>query len=91
MGWVKTCPCLLFGTLACSGPVEADHCGDRGLGQKSLDRDCVPLCTKHHRERTDVTGYFAGYDAATMRVWRHQAIDVTHRLAERCGVEVPDC
>lgn len=28
--------------------VEAAHVGHRGLGQKSNDRETIPLCTHHH-------------------------------------------
>lgn len=91
MAWVKSTPCLLCSTGACEGPTEADHAGDRALGRRSLDRDCVPLCTKHHRERTDLRGYFAGFDAARMREWRHAAVARVQDTARACGVVVPDC
>lgn len=28
---------------------EAAHVGERGLGQKSSDRESLPLCVEHHR------------------------------------------
>jgi len=31
--------------------VEAAHIGRRGLGQKSSDREAIPLCSAHHREQ----------------------------------------
>lgn len=58
---VKELPCALAGVVGagpCSGEVEADHAGERGLGQKSDDNTVVPLCTGHHRDRTDGRGYF---------------------------------
>lgn len=91
MGWVKTLPCLLAHVGGCEGVVEADHAGDRGVGQKAPDRTCVPLCTRHHWERTNMKGYFKAYDAPMMRDWRHTMIDRVHRLAAAHGVTVPDC
>lgn len=32
---------------------EAAHTGPRGLGQKSPDEQCIPLCPDHHRHRRD--------------------------------------
>src|SRR4051812_40559530 len=62
---VKTLPCM-FATAAwgppCKGPIEADHAGQRPFGRKCNDDEAVPLCQKHHRERTDYTGPFAGFD-----------------------------
>ena len=74
MAWVNGQSCLLAHLGDCAGPIEADHCGDRGLGQKAPDSTCVPLCTKHHRERTDMRGAFGGFDAEGMRLWRRWAV-----------------
>lgn len=80
MLWVKHLPCvvpILIGDdlwTPCAGPIEADHCGDRGLGQKADDRSAAPLCRGHHRERTDMRGTFKDFTAATMREFRHAAI-----------------
>lgn len=61
----------------CSGPVEADHAGDRGLGQKADDSTCIPLCRGHHRERTDHTGTFSPLTRDEARAWRTAAIERT--------------
>jgi len=46
--FVRSLPCTVPG---CRGRyVEAAHTGPRGLGQKSSDRSCIPLCVKHHRD-----------------------------------------
>src|SRR5260370_32165269 len=39
-------PCCVCGK---SWGVEASHTGPRGLGQKSSDESCIPLCWIHHR------------------------------------------
>ena len=74
MMWVKSLPCLLRGFSPCSGVVEADHAGDRAFGQKADDRTCIPLCTRHHRERHDSMGLFRGRTKEWKREWRHAAI-----------------
>lgn len=53
----------------CLGRVEADHAGARPLGRKASDDTAIPMCQRHHRERTDATGYFKGWGAARMRMW----------------------
>ena len=62
---------------ACSGPVEADHMGERGMGQKASDDTCVPMCQGHHRERHDHAGTFRPLVKAELRAWRAQAIERT--------------
>ena len=88
MGWVKLQPCFLAHHGGCGGTIEADHCGDRGLGQKATDETCVPLCTTHHRQRTDMRGLFTDFTAAEMRDWRYWAIARTQAAYARyCGVD----
>ena len=77
MGWVKTLPCLLART-ECSGTIEADHTGmDSPMGQKAPDDTCVPLCSRHHRDRHDGLGFFRGQTREVRREWRLWAIDKT--------------
>lgn len=63
----------------CTGKVEADHAGARGLGQKSDDRECIALCEQHHRERTDHAGAFKALDRLAARAWKLDAIAATQR------------
>jgi hypothetical protein len=49
MLWIKTLPCAVCGWTGS----EAAHTGPRGLGQKSLDEQCIPLCPDHHRHNRD--------------------------------------
>lgn len=49
MRWIKTLPCAICGRRG----VEAAHTGPRGLGQKSPDESCIPLCAEHHRTGRD--------------------------------------
>lgn len=64
----------------CEGAVEADHAGERPFGRKADDDTAIPLCRKHHRERTDYTGAFRGYTAVSMRLWCDWAISLTRAL-----------
>jgi hypothetical protein len=50
LAFVRTHPCISCGK---EGPSEADHVGPRGVGQKTSDYRCVPLCSACHRWRTD--------------------------------------
>jgi hypothetical protein len=56
-------------TSRCQGRIEADHAGERPFGQKCPDSETIPMCQKHHRERTDLRGAFKGWSAQAMRVW----------------------
>jgi hypothetical protein len=49
MRWIKTLPCAVCGRMG----AEAAHTGPRGLGQKSPDESCIPLCAEHHRTGRD--------------------------------------
>lgn len=72
MAWVRIQPCCarVFSHLTlCRGPIEADHAGRRGVGQKADDRTCIPLCRQHHRERTDFSGAFKEWSGTRMRLW----------------------
>lgn len=83
MGWVKLQPCLLADEGGCEGVVEADHAGERGLGRKAPDDTCIPLCTGHHRHRTDYSGPFRGWTGVQMRAWLNDAIERTRARFER--------
>lgn len=83
MGWVKTRPCLLRTIGPCSGVVEADHAGERGLGQKAPDNTCIPLCSSHHLDRHACTGFFRGLPRDWKRRWRRAAIAHTQHRYRR--------
>jgi hypothetical protein len=67
----------------CTGRVEADHAGERGIGQKADDRTCIPLCTRHHRERTDHSFSFKFLVRDELRAWRAEAITRTQTAWEQ--------
>lgn len=85
MKWIKRRPCCarILAETTCYGPVEADHAGKRGVGQKADDRTCIPLCRKHHQERNDFHGAFKTWNHDQMRQWldanieRHQTMYAT--------------
>lgn len=101
MGWTKLQPCSVrlfpppFYTSSagamkvtpCSGEVEADHLGARGLGQKADDDTCAPMCTGHHRERTDHSGTFRPFNRDDGRNWR--AVVIAYTQAEWASRETP--
>lgn len=74
---VKTLPCLARDLSECSGPTEADHAGRRPMGRKCSDRETVPLCSLHHRQRTDFSGPFKSWNGLQMRAWLDEAILTT--------------
>ena len=70
----------------CSGRVEADHCGPRGVGQKSDDRLTIPMCHAHHMARHDFSGPFKTYDQKAMRLFVAKALVETQIAARELGV-----
>lgn len=81
MAWIRRQPCIVRSLppdpnrlTPCSGRVEADHLGSRGIGRKADDRTCAPLCQQHHRERTDHSGAFRELGQLELRAWRDQAL-----------------
>jgi hypothetical protein len=81
--WVKKQPCVARSMSPCEGEVEADHAGKRGLGQKCSDRETIPLCTLHHRQRTDFSGPFKNWNRDEMRGWLDHWIHYTQLEHER--------
>ena len=93
MLWVKRQPCivsvLLYDTYPprgmvalCTGEVQADHAGRRGVNQKADDTTCIPLCKKHHGHRSDFTGVFRGWTQEHMRHFLASAIKHTQQQHE---------
>ena len=87
MGWVKTLPCCLrrerdAGPCSSGGRTwsEADHAGERAGFRRADDDTCIPLCSRHHMDRTIRRGYFAGRPWAWMRAWCDEQIAYTQRL-----------
>lgn len=67
----------------CSGRIDPDHTGSRGMGQKADDRTCISICRHHHRCRADFTGPFRGWDQAQMREWmERQVISHNHEYTQ---------
>lgn len=61
----------------CGGVVEADHTGQRPVGRKASDDTAIPMCSVHHRQRTDYSGVFRGYTGPLMRTWCDEMIERT--------------
>ncbi len=91
LGIVHTLPCWLAATdkrHRCQGPMEADHAGRRGMGQKSHDHEAIPLCQRAHRQRTDWAGIFRPWGKERMRRWLEDGIAWT-RAQLALGVPAP--
>lgn len=88
---VKRLPCAVranypdskHGATPCFGRVEADHMGMRAVGRKADDNTCVPLCWRHHHERTDHSGSFKHLTRDELRTWRADAIERTRTEVNR--------
>lgn len=63
----------------CTGRVEADHAGRRGVKQKAADSTCIPMCTAHHDQRGNFSGVFKHFKQADMRRWLLAAIENTRQ------------
>lgn len=94
MLWVKTLLCSVVEEWPdvdyipdpCSGVIEADHVGARGIGQKSSDRETIPMCSHHHRARHAARGEFQDISRERMREWKAAAVRRTQTLwAEHNG------
>ena len=96
---VKTFPCVVPTLLSpgwlferddptlCSGPVQADHVGRRGISQKGDDRKAISICRQHHYERENFSGTFKHYDQEMMRGFLRDALELTDkRIAARDAV-----
>ena len=61
--FIKSLPCV-----ACLRRwwVDPCHTGPHGVGQKSCDMTCIPLCRKHHQE----------YDAAPVKFAARYKLDI---------------
>lgn len=91
---------ILEAHLTCEGPIQCDHAGNRftdGNGKRAHDRTCIPMCRKHHEQRTNAggtknqAGIFFGFGAEQVRIWSNEAIKIHHNCARLAGVEIPNC
>lgn len=88
---VKELPCRARRLSACDGPVEADHEGRRGLGQKCSDRETAPLCKLHHLQRETFSGPFSNWHHDEMRAWLDENIRETQAtVGLRFALRQPD-
>lgn len=97
MLFVKTLPCAVRDGVPwathhtpCSSVVEADHAGARGVGRKASDDTVIPLCSQHHRERTDHSGTFKHATQAELREWLSKQIAETRGLYECAREDTSD-
>ena len=95
MGWIKQQRCAIGMMLApgvlfrfpCNGPIEADHAGRRGLGQKADDDSCIPLCRQHHGDRHDRRGIWDTMSMADQRTFLDATIQACREAFAACFPE----
>ncbi len=51
LAWIASlgCICCRIAGEKQTERTEVDHVGQRGIGQRSSDRETLPLCSSHHR------------------------------------------
>lgn len=76
---VKCLPCCLCSEGDCDGVVEADHAGSRPFARRAPDETCIPLCSKHHADRTLRNGFFRGMPVMEMKKWCAEQMVKTQR------------
>lgn len=88
MAWIRTRVCTVGVAIRvlkdklplelmtpCFGRIEADHVGERPMGQKADDRTTVPLCQGHHLQRTTFSGFFKNWTREGMREWAIEEVE----------------
>ncbi len=83
MRWCRRQPCCARDLGGCSGRVQADHAGRRGIGQKALDNTVIPMCETHHACRDAFNGVFKKWNQSKMRAWLIEKIAYYQMLYER--------
>lgn len=73
LSWLHELDCAVAVQLNdyrfCRWPIEADHLGEHGMGNKASDQSCAPICSRHHRDRHERRGFFKGWSKERMREW----------------------
>lgn len=86
LAWVRTLPCLIG--HECVGRVEAHHStASRGLGQKTTDRETMPLCAAHHNQFHNARGVFSGWTREGRRTWQRRMLEGMRRLISKDGAD----
>jgi len=84
LAWIRTLPCVV---CSVTYGIEAAHTGPHGLGQRSSDLSCIPLCRRHHRTGND------SYHRLGRNFGAHHSLDIpaiVKRLNARPLVRVRD-
>ena len=76
--WVKGQPCVVGGWRCHeSDPhhiINGKGQQRKGMGQTAADRDCFPLCRRHHEEFHDRKGFSLGWDDAQRLAFQEDEI-----------------
>ena len=85
LAWIRTLECCVPGCTsknlhkwdkAAGSITEAAHVGERGLSQKSSDRETIPLCAHCHRTGKE------SHHVMQKRFWEHHGLDRDKLIAE---------
>jgi hypothetical protein len=65
--WLRSLACAIPGCA--DRHIEAAHIGVRGFGVRCSDREAIPLCAGHHRNRRDA------HHVLGKRFWEHHGLE----------------
>jgi hypothetical protein len=80
--WIRKQPCVVCEAMRILSyrftflTIEAAHVGERGLGQRCPDRQCLPLCIEHH------TAGPHSHHVLGKRFWSHFGLDRFELIAD---------
>lgn len=77
--WIRRFPCVVGGKRC--GQADPHHIIDgtgdqrKGMAQTAADKDCFPLCRRHHDDLHDGTGFCKGWSKEKRRTFQEQEIE----------------
>ena len=76
LAFVRTLPCCAPGApTGCLGTVAPHHHTQyRGMGQRAVDDQTMPLCWGHHRAFHDGRGPFRDWGQGHRRAWQDEQV-----------------
>lgn len=86
LDWIRALHCCSCGAKPPSHP---HHSTGGGMGQKSGDRETMPLCFRCHRDFHDGNGKFDGWTKAQRRLFQDLAVERYQRISASLAAECP--
>ena len=85
--WLRSQDCRVAIALnsfdTCTGPMQAHHAGEHGLGMKCPDAESYSLCLGCHDNRHRGIGFFKGMPKANRREWEDEQVAISRALFAR--------